>query len=92
MGTWGRRDATLTHHYWLVFSFLGLGHPQVLCFLQLVNLAGVLPHHLKHHGEQDTWVSHVVYLNEVRHGEVHDVMLPCQLQNHIRVEQIIALE
>ena len=32
------------------------------------------------------------YLNKVRHGKVHDVVFPSQLQDDIRVQQVIALE
>jgi len=31
------------------------------------------------------------HLDEVRHGEVHDVVAPGQLENDIRVEEVIAL-
>ena len=40
------------------------------------DLAGVLSHHLYH----------------VRHGKVHDVVPPRQLQDHIGPQQVVALE
>ena len=32
------------------------------------------------------------YLNEVGHGEVHDVVFPGELQDHIRMEEVVTLE
>ena len=32
------------------------------------------------------------YLNKVRHGKVHDVVFPSQLQDDVRMQQVIALE
>ena len=31
-------------------------------------------------------------LNKVGHGEVHDVVLPCELQDDVRMEEIVTLE
>ena len=31
-------------------------------------------------------------MDEVRHGEVHDVVSPGQLQDHVRVKEVVALE
>lgn len=33
-----------------------------------------------------------IYLNHVRHCEVHDFMSPCKLKNDIRSQQIITLK
>ena len=35
-------------------------------------------------------LSHDLY--EVGHGEVHDVVFPRQLQNHVGVEEVVTLE
>ena len=32
------------------------------------------------------------YLNEVGHGEVHDVVFPGELQDDIRMEEVVTLE
>ena len=48
-----------------------------------------------------TWVDNQIktdtdtslcYLDEVGHGEVHDVVFPRQLQNHVGVEEVVTLE
>ena len=43
--------------------------------VELVHLVRVLPHHL----------------DEVGHGKVHDVVFPGQLEDHVRVQQVVAL-
>ena len=37
-------------------------------------------------------VRNITNLDEVRHGEVHDVVFPGELQDHVRVQEVVTLE
>ena len=37
-------------------------------------------------------IVNVTDLDEVRHGEVHDVVFPCELQDDVRMQEVVTLE
>ena len=37
-------------------------------------------------------VGNLTDLDEVRHGKVHDVVFPCELQDDVRMQEVVTLE
>ena len=38
------------------------------------------------------FVGNIADLDEVRHGKVHDVVFPCELQDDVRMQEVVTLE